>query len=449
MFRHNANLTLSPSLTRHSTSPSLSSSFPLMVVFLSLSISISLPCCSLVLTYHFACILTLGHPSSSVGILDTLWRARAPTISPWLSSGLAVNTRRTYQRGISEWETFAASHSLVTLDLFTRTTYESSRQALVLFINHLQADIHMSSSQIKSVLMGLRHELVTSLHDVSSFDDESVRLARRATREPARLLHQRKRAHTRMAVTFDILEYLEKTLHAKNHVDSDMTYLGALLGFNFMLRGCEYMYDSRAPHALLCGDTTFRTVDHHNYNPLELSSLPNPYATIHQAVFDLNSSKADQSGKGRYLYVSRDQGPSDAHILDTAISFCLRANHRSLSDPLLSRYLKGRAKRLHRGMVNDALKEAALHFGFDSLYFSTHSLRIGGATCGAAAGRSDDTLSRIAGWSEKTSGSSRLYQHTTPQDAGILSARDQGSYLLSTHDLRAMMPTFSARPSLR
>jgi hypothetical protein len=133
--------------------------------------------------------------------------------------------------------------------------------------------------------------------------------------------------------------------------------------------------------------------------------------------------------------------------LDTTIAFCLRANHQSLTDPLLSRYLKGRSKRLHRGMMNKALKDAALHFGFDSLYFSTHSLRIGGATCGAAAGRSDDTLCRVAGWSTNGRSSSRLYQHTTPRDAGILSARDQGSYLLSTHDLRAMVPTYAARPS--
>jgi hypothetical protein len=178
---------------------------------------------------------------------------------------------------------------------------------------------------------------------------------------------------------------------------------------------------------------------------LQLRSLEDPHESIQHIVLDLNSSKADRHGKGRYLSVSRDQGSNASHIIDVAISFCLRAGHRLSSEPLLSRYWKGRHKKLHRGMVSSALKTAATHFGFDSLYFSSHSLRIGAATCGEAAGRSRPSLCRMGGWS-LNSNSDGLYRHATPQDTGILSARDQGSYLLCTDDLMRMVPTFTGRP---
>jgi hypothetical protein len=96
-------------------------------------------------------------------------------------------------------------------------------------------------------------------------------------------------------------------------------------------------------------------------------------------------------------------------------------------------------------MVNKALKEAAVHFGFDSLYFSTHSLRIGGATTGDVAGRTRSSLCRVGGWSEG-GGSDSRYSHTTFRDPGILSVRVSGAYLLSTSDLKDMVPTYAARP---
>jgi hypothetical protein len=97
-------------------------------------------------------------------------------------------------------------------------------------------------------------------------------------------------------------------------------------------------------------------------------------------------------------------------------------------------------------MVSTALKTAARHFGIDELYFSTHSLRIGGASCGAAGGRSRSSLCRTGGWSE-LSASDAIYRHVTPQDRGILSLTDEGAHLLTTQDLHSMVPSLSRRPS--
>jgi hypothetical protein len=86
----------------------------------------------------------------------------------------------------------------------------------------------------------------------------------------------------------------------------------------------------------------------------------------------------------------------------------------------------------------------AAHFGFDEAFFSSHSLRIGGMSCGTAANVSNVSLCRIAGWDPR-SASSQLYHRNIP-DRGILSVLDSHQLdtsvsLLSASDVRRMIPT--------
>jgi hypothetical protein len=178
-------------------------------------------------------------------------------------------------------------------------------------------------------------------------------------------------------------------------------------------------------------------------SPLDFRrSLSLSPSSIHDIILDLCSSK---KGTGRRLILSRANGGSDSSFIDSLCRFTVNAGHLHLTDPFLSRYFNNRRKKLHRGMVSGALKVAARHFGIDEFYFSSHSLRIGGATCGAAGGRSRSSLCRTGGWSE-LSASDALYRHITPQDRGILSLTEEDAPLLSVRDLNSMVPSLSLRP---
>ena len=101
-----------------------------------------------------------------------------------------------------------------------------------------------------------------------------------------------------------------------------------------------------------------------------------------------------------------------------------------------------RRKHLTRRMVASVLKQMAVHFGFDDAFFSTHSLRIGGMSCGTKADMNNSTLCRIGGWS---SDSESRYRENVP-DSGILSVLDSHQMdttvsLLSSADVRRMLPT--------
>lgn len=382
--------------------------------------------------------------SATVSSVTSLWSSLGPQVSEWLSGGVAKTTSRQYTSKVADWNSFASTYSLCERELFTRDTYEVSLRALTCFVYDLKTRLLRSSSHIKRTLQALRHDLLKKLYTVTVFSDPSLSLARRACKESARQLHKVRQSHRRLAVTFDVIDWLETSLLSTNCIDDEMTYVGTLLAFNFMLRCSEYCHSEDAPHALLCDDVTFVPLTGPTLTPLDLSqSASTPL--IQDVILDLCSTKGDRDGKGRFLYLSRARSAADGRIIDALIRLCKRAKYRSLADPLLSRYKANRRKKLHRGMVSAALKRAANHFGFDSCYYSTHSLRIGGATCAAAGGRSRSTICRTGGWSE-TSSSDSLYRHITPHDTGILSVADEGNYVLTTESLRSMVPSFRFRP---
>ena len=375
--------------------------------------------------------------------MASLWREQGQLVSSWLTRGVAPLTHRGYTSKVKEWTSFAQNHHLLDHELFSPSSYSLSRQAITLFVYELKNVQGRSSDFIKRTLQALRNDLIKKLFDVSVFADPSVLLARKASLESARSRHKARMSRQRLPITFDILDWLTDHLLASQNIDDEMTLNGILLSFNFMLRCSEYCHNPEAPHAILCEDATFKTFSGHSMSPLDFRrSLSLSPSSISEIILDLCSSK---SGKGRRLILSRANGVSDSSFIDSLCRFTLKAGHRSPTDPFLSRYLNNRRKKLHRGMVSCALKVAAIHFGIDELYFSTHSLRIGGATCGAAGGRSRSSLCRTGGWSE-LSASDALYRHVTPHDRGILSLTDEDAPLLSVRDLNSMVPSLLQRP---
>jgi len=239
-----------------------------------------------------------------------------------------------------------------------------------------------------------------------------------------------------------MLAYLEDRLLASHNLDDWMTFLGIALAFHFMLRVSEYCADGQGPHALRAGDLLYFDAHGHHYRPWDLT--PPAASQVSSAIIDVRSGKVDKDGRGRHLYLDR-HGPAESRLLDLMLEWSTfgahtDASHAFLSHPSLK--IKGRRKYLTRRMVSGALKTMARHFGFTDAFFSTHSLRIGGMSCGTAAQMSNVSLCRIAGWDGQ---SEALYRRDVP-DRGIFSALDSHQLdtsvtLLSAADVRRMIPT--------
>jgi hypothetical protein len=122
-----------------------------------------------------------------------------------------------------------------------------------------------------------------------------------------------------------------------------------------------------------------------------------PEDTLHSVTFTVPSAKNDKFGTGhRFTYetLRTDDTVSAFDIARDMFKFAKRARPRG-ADPFLS--IDGRTQ-IKYDKFSATLKRMVTIQGFDPEKFSTHSLRIGGATALAAAGVPDSTIQTLGRW---------------------------------------------------
>lgn len=96
-------------------------------------------------------------------------------------------------------------------------------------------------------------------------------------------------------------------------------------------------------------------------------------------------------------------------------------------------------------MVSDTLKFIARELGLDTVGFaiSPHSLKIGGVASMKAAGIASSQVKKVAGFASE-SNCDVIYDRHTPLDDGALCiARDTCFKVLTSEDVRIMVPFVS------
>lgn len=372
-----------------------------------------------------------------------MWATQCDSIRSWLHTGRRPQTVQRYTKNLGPWFQFLDQFDLHEYINLSPTGADDFRRILIWFLHYCAVELKLTESKIQTSIQALQYVLKTEGHSLNVFKDDSIKLARAAVRRDPRLRHAERTRRRRLPVTFDMLFYLEGLLLDSAHADDWMTFVGILMAFHFMLRVSEYCLDGSSPHAIRCGDIVFLSDDGTAYSPWDVKLSSVEHARITGAIVDLRSSKADKQGKGRHLYVSR-AGTSEAYLLDLMLFWTTVAQFSIPTQAFLSHVGKTvhRRKHLTRRMVSSTLKQMATHFGFDEAFFSSHSLRIGGMSCGTKANIENSTLCRIGGW---TSDSEARYRENVP-DSGILSVLDAYQLdtsvsLLSLEDVRRMLPT--------
>lgn len=357
-----------------------------------------------------------------------------------MSASLRPTTLAKYDGKLHYWYDFLERHTLHDyLDTYDPDSPEY-RRLLIWFLYYLAEERKLTESQVNAALQALQHNLRLDGHGLTAFTSGPVKLARKATREDLRAKHIRQSLRRRLPVTFDMLDFLADLLRHTGRLDDLMTYCGCVIGFHFMLRASEYCSEGDGYHALRTGDVLFFRYDDTVLRTWDAAWERIKPADIKSALFDLRSSK---TGMGRHLYLDRS-GTAESALLDLMIHWTQVADLTSPTYYLLSHASRcgKRRKNLTRRMVSMALKRMATHYGFEEAFFSSHSLRIGGHSCGTAAELPQPSLCRIAGWLGPSEG---LYRRNVP-DRGVLSALDTRSMdtratLLSVNDVRRMLPS--------
>ena len=357
--------------------------------------------------------------------------------------GVKPSTAKRYAGALGEWLRFLVLKKLPEGRQLHALPMQQQRRLVVRYIRHL-FECAASAASIGVKLAALAFALKVAGKDVAVFDDPTVALARRAILPNAREESLRRERRKRMPVTFDMTEwarvhYWRDAAGVKDEraaADDRMTYIGIVLAFAFLWRVSQYVLDSQVQHAIMAEDVNFFLYDKTVRCPWEMAGM-NP-ARVESILFVSRSSKNDKAGRGKYMYLQR-KSPSESQLLETVVQWCSESGVRR-GDPLLCRWYNGKRKLLTRKMVNNALKVMAAAFGYDTVAFafSSHSLRIGGATSMMAAGVDKERVRIAGGWAE--GGCDEIYELANPLDDNALSIASSCFRLLTVSDVEKMLP---------
>jgi hypothetical protein len=359
----------------------------------------------------------------------------------FIRKGLKKRTIDRYNENSHLWPTFAGGKGWSRDLCMTAASATQRRVMLVDFVKWL-AEEKINGDEISRVISALRSRWVQACADITVFEDESLRLAKKAGRtETARERHLLKEKRRRLPVTMDMIQR-ERQDHwvQSEEVNKKMVYMGMMLAFNFMWRVSEYVMDSRSSeHAIRAEDILFLR-DGAPWRAWEMRTVTDS-RKVTNILFVVRSSK---TGTGRYLYLSR-KSPAESQAVDDVIEWAKLSEVRR-GDPFLSRWKMGRGGqrsrlKLTRRMMSEGLKDLARRSGFAGLElaFVPHSLRIGGATAMFHAGKSTQQVDRTGGWS-KRSNSREIYQQFNPADVGALSVPETQFKVLGVEEVQQMLP---------
>lgn len=368
----------------------------------------------------------------------------------FLQRGIATRTQEAYRAYEKHWFNFLESRFTATEWVSRWRSMDIQQQTclLVEFVMFLHERLSLNHDRIKAVMTAVRHFLRARILPFDCFSHESVRLAIKATSESARTVSIRRENRKRLPVTPEMIGWLKSWLwnfneqNDRDSLDNKMTFLGIVIGMTFLRRVSEYCHDPKSAHAICTEDVDFilktsnQVVSSHDAPRARLA-----LGHIECARFIFRSSKTDQGGRGAYKFL-RATNSTEFELIKCILHWCNIAG-LTPGQPFLSRFHGSYHKSLRSSMVNNALRTAADHFGFHDTrhLFSTHSLRIGGATTLISSGATRETIQRIGNWRQSSTASDSIYELNTPLDSSLWSQNSYSNRLSSQHIASIIPPS--------
>lgn len=382
------------------------------------------------------------------------------TLKSFLSQGLAKNTRAAYSKCADTWIQFLASHRLIDsslqpLALWSTLQRNHQTHCVIAYIKWLHDIKLWSHAQIRSNISGVRDYIRGHLLDLDAFNHESVPLALKATQLDRRALSITREAKKRLPITAEMINWAKEqfwrcgAVTNVDDIDNRMKFLAATIGITFLRRVSEYTYDPRSGHTILADDVHFisksgssRTIPSYAVKTSRISF--NDIATVR---FIFRTSKTDQGGRGSYHFL-QSHNARERELMKCIWDWC-QVSGLKMGVPFFSRVYNSRRKLCRPCMVNETLKIIADNFGLEHVRdsFTSHSLRIGGATALIASGASRETIQRIGSWSTSQSASDSIYELQTPhENSNLWSAlRNNTTRDVSVSDIISIIPPTHSR----
>ena len=343
------------------------------------------------------------------------FRVRTLTLGLRLAiDSIAKTSKKTYSTGWNHWIHWS---SVFGVDLYLRNKpplwqsqfgchFPASFEiaAVVSFLAYLFGHVKIKPSSIDTYLFGVKYMLQLSGID-TTYIDKNVMI-------------RRMRAGMTLRYRFDHPEHLDTTMpftlemimFAHNHLDhfnphNLMAVVAMKLAFCCLMRASECIQMPNSDHHLLAENVTFiHVIDHQEVwipSYLVLSSSVS-LLTLSEVIIDVRSAKNDKTGSGNRLVFAHTPLATRPNtqafdIAEVLWSFCL------LSCPVVTKpfFCYKNREVLKYFFFESKIKEIADRSGFDMSRFSSHSLRVAGASTLAALGYPDYVIQKMGRWNSQ------------------------------------------------
>ena len=238
--------------------------------------------------------------------------------------------------------------------------------------------------------------------DTDFFECEPVRDHKAGLNVVWRLLHPGPAERT-LPFNLDMIDHAQRHVFNKGTIH-DLTVVTAFkLAYSCLMRRSEYLHDPSAAvqHFVRTEHVVFCFTDPDGGSEIRVpASLAHsqPLARFSGVYIDVASAKNDAEGVGNQFFFPRVVGalpPNQPY--DFAVdmyTYAARAKPQ-LGQPFLSNDIGQTLRYEH---FNTCIKQVAESCGFNAALFSSHSLRIGGASALAAAGVPDYVIQLQGRW---------------------------------------------------
>jgi hypothetical protein len=285
-------------------------------------------------------------------------------------------------------------------------------------------------------LTGIRHLLTVhgSTSGYSVFDDVTFSMVRKGLRTKVFIRENQNDGHAGASMTHSIevegntekmpvvaqqYDYLRATMweNPEASLDDNMAYIACAAAGNVVLRAGEIAYvgpyykvhpitkemvPKKLDHRIMLSQVLFGTPEGRFYSYQDYVNLVEPWPYVDFMRWTANTSKSS-GGKydGKNYYFNRSGSDREIQFFEDFIEWVRRSGIRSDNHPIFTRVASAKAKTetkaLNSRMVSEALKKMGEYYNISREAYSPISLRRGGMTSMATAGRSDADTLRVSG----------------------------------------------------
>jgi hypothetical protein len=349
---------------------------------------------------------------------------RDEVVSDWIAGGLCENTLSKYQKGWSLWTQHIKAEGHGSNFYLDNVDREEFIKVVVLFIRGVCLGSNGSMSAMETAMSGVGSAFVRASKCTLLLHCDTIKLARKSSiKQTVAMQVYGSRNDKKLPMVLDMLIWLRNQFWLGRdwltQVDSKITYLGAAVANDGLLRISEYALVRGANHMMRCKDVAIEVTGLLNpVQPGELrQALSVPGRSVRRIQLHIPKYRSKVVGSERKINLNW-RGPTSSYgtqLVADFVEFCLHEGGTG-DDPLFSRTRHGRTKLLNYDMVAKGVKASATACGLDHTVFSTHSCRSGGATAMCAAGWARTKIQQRGGWSE-LSDSDLIYAASLPSDS--------------------------------